>query len=755
MTRILRSIAIRFPLLLAAIVIAVAVVTGQLANREIGQVLVGAARHDLEDGVTQLAQMLGDGLQTARRNLTEAASAEGLRRAFATQASEADAQRLLERYATTTPGPTRAAARLLAPDGTVRATWTRVPGATSMGWTIGSLRDGVLPRDSASIGPLVAISDTMPGFVAVAPVRAADGTQLGWLEEVHVARGTGVAEIRKLIDIDRLLIGSTSWTVWSDFDRIVAGPEFTAAPDSVQRVVSPGGTPALGLARPVAGTPWLVWVERPEAEVMAPIDQFLERMWLATLVIAVVGAGFAWLLAHYFASRIRAVAGELDRTLTAHGSSDVTEDRPPVRDPADELRQLEESYAALEQRVEERRRLDEQVLQAQKLEAVGRLAGGIAHDFNNLLTVMASYGGMARESLPPGSPEAKDLDEVLKAIDRATALTRHLLTFSRQRLSDVRPLDVNVVVRSTDSMLVRLIPSNVERSIELTEALPFVIADHIQLEQVLVNLVVNAVDAMPEGGRLTVRTTRERVSGLRGGDASGPEEDCVCLAVSDTGVGMDAATMARVFDPFFTTKPLGKGTGLGLATVHGIVQSAGGRVVAYSEPGQGTTMRVYLPVARAHNGNAEPPSRPVSPRSVQAITAEHLVPGLVLLAEDDPSTRTVIRRILETRGHRVEARETADACLEWLTNCPDDALPLAVISDVMMPGMNGIAFAAVLRERYPQLPVILVSGYADVRDRVPDDLAIRPVILEKPFTASALHDALRRAVQGAVSGGEA
>ena len=344
---------------------------------------------------------------------------------------------------------------------------------------------------------------------------------------------------------------------------------------------------------------------------------------------------------------------------------------------------------------------------------------------------------------------------MLKAIDRATALTRQLLTFSRQRLSDVQPLDLNGVVRNTDSMLARLIPSNVERRIELATDLPPIEADATQMEQVLVNLVVNAVDAMPDGGRLTIRTSRSRLSGLHGADSSAPAEDCVCLEVSDTGVGMDAATLARVFDPFFTTKPLGKGTGLGLATVHGIAQAAGGRIVPQSEPGKGTAMRVYFPLVRSAQ-EAEPDSaNPGSSSRALAITGEALVPGLVMLAEDDPSTRMVMKRILEAGGHRVQAHETADAALAWLETCPAGSFPIAVISDVMMPGMNGIAFAAVLRERFPHLPVILVSGYADVRDRIPADLASRPVILEKPFTASALHAALRRAVRHARSSRQA
>ncbi|HRN53678.1 MAG TPA: ATP-binding protein, partial [Gemmatimonadaceae bacterium] len=576
------------------------------------------------------------------------------------------------------------------------------------------------------------------------------GALLGYLEEVHSARGVNVDQVRALADVDRLLVGSRHWTVWTDLDTLVAAPEFTQAPDSVQHLEAADGSRWLGVGSEVPGTAWMVWVERSELQVLAPVERFLRRMWTATLLIALTGAVLAWLLARIFSARIKNVAQELDRTLAAHSAASGAAERDsPAPSASDELLQLEQAYAALESRLDQRRRLDEQLLQAQKLEAVGRLAGGIAHDFNNLLTVMASYAGMAREALEPESPQAQDLDEVIKAVERATALTRQLLAFSRQRISDTRPLDLNEVVRSTDSMLARLIPSNVERVFDLAPHLPFIEADHTQLEQVLINLVVNAVDAMPEGGRVTLRTSEARASGLGGADAAGADDHCVCLSVTDTGVGMDAETMARIFDPFFTTKAIGKGTGLGLATVHGIVEALGGRVVAYSEPGQGTTMRIYLPVAHAKSRDGTQARVPL------AVTAEPIAPGLVLLAEDDVSTRTVIRRILESVGHRVEAHETADACLAWLRTRGPDAMPIVVISDVMMPGLNGIAFTKVLREEYPQLPVILVSGYADVQDRVPEMLAARPVILEKPFTASALHDAMRRALRPSGSGAQA
>lgn len=737
MTATLRSLALRLPLLVGAVILAVALVTGQLVKREITGILLESAEQRLAAGAEQVSGMLGSGIPAARRRLLEIGADPRLRAALSGAPDTAAARRILSALITD-PEDERVLIQLFASDGTPRGSVVRADGADSISWGTRRARARSLPDDRVEIGPLVSYGDSAAGFALSVPIRSATGRHIGWMVEVRRARGTNVDQVRDLLGVDRLLVGSHDGNVWTDLNTRVVRPPHRDTLRAVQRVTRPDSSEALGVFRPIAGAPWVVWVERSVDDALAPMRAFLSRLWWAVLGLAGIGAAAAWWIGSYTSRRIRAVASELDRTLRAEPAAGAARGISSVRD--DELRTLERSFAALEQRVSSRRQLDAQMLQSQKLEAVGRLAGGIAHDFNNLLTVITNYVSLASERLPAGSDAASDLAEVRNACDRATALTRQLLAFSRQRLQDVRDLDINAVVQDTMRLVVRLIPSNVERDLQLGADVPTVRADAVQLEQILLNLIVNAADAMPEGGRLSIRTSGEMLDAIESdGVVTRAGGLHACIAVSDTGVGMDAATLARVFDPFFTTKPLGKGTGLGLATVHGIVQDAGGRVWPYSEPGRGTTMKVYLPAVA-------PSAAKVADRGQLPISAPDVPPGLVMVIEDDDATRSVLSRLLVQAGHRVEPLARADDALGWLRGRARDAWPMLIICDVMMPGLNGIAFARLAQEEFGGLPLILISGYTDVRDRLDDALRERVVILEKPFTASALHAALRRAL---------
>jgi len=387
------------------------------------------------------------------------------------------------------------------------------------------------------------------------------------------------------------------------------------------------------------------------------------------------------------------------------------------------------------QDVTERVRLEEQLRQSQKLEAVGSLAGGVAHDFNNLLTVILSAGQMLAGTLPEGSPERVDAQEIVKAAQRGAALTRQLLAFGRRQRVEPRPVELGQVIAGVEPMIRRLIGEDVSVTLRLAETSPVVLADPHQLEQVLVNLAANARDAMPHGGTLTL-STGARVVGRNEAEALGlpGAGDYVALTVSDTGHGMSSEVQQRAFEPFFTTKPLGQGTGLGLSTVHGIVAQLRGAVEVKSAPGQGATFTILLPV---HAGSAVAGAEP---RSAPLPEADGKV---VLLVEDQPEVWRVARRSLEQAGYRVLAASSGEEALSIAAGGGDIDL---LLTDVVMPGMGGLALAARLRAARPGLRVLLMSGYADGAELGDGPLA--GPLLAKPFGPRALLEKVGEVLAG-------
>ncbi|HTD71386.1 MAG TPA: PAS domain S-box protein [Gemmatimonadales bacterium] len=379
--------------------------------------------------------------------------------------------------------------------------------------------------------------------------------------------------------------------------------------------------------------------------------------------------------------------------------------------------------------VTERVQLEQQLRQAQKMEAVGRLAGGIAHDFNNILTAITGYADLLLEDLGATDPRRQDADEIHKAADRAAGLTRQLLAFSRQQVLQPTVLEVNKLVSNLEKMLRRLLGEDVELGTRLAPTTGRVKADPGQLEQVIMNLAVNARDAMPNGGKLTLETGNVDLDEAYAADhypaRAGP---FVLLAVSDTGIGMSEETQAHMFEPFFTTKEKGKGTGLGLATVYGIIKQSGGFIWVYSEVGHGTTFKLYLPRVEEL---AERASQPVQAPARAARGTE-----TVLVVEDEAPVRSVARQVLERHGYTVLEAPSAEAALDITTRYSGTIHLL--LTDVVMPGLNGRELASRLATLRPDARVIFMSGYTD--DAVTRHGVLEPgsAYVQKPFTPDAI-----------------
>jgi two-component system cell cycle sensor histidine kinase/response regulator CckA len=360
------------------------------------------------------------------------------------------------------------------------------------------------------------------------------------------------------------------------------------------------------------------------------------------------------------------------------------------------------------------------------MEAIGQLAGGIAHDFNNLLTIVQVNCELLREELPPDSQARAEIEQIYTASNRAASLTRQLLAFSRRQVLEPRVVSLSETLSGIEPMLRRLIGEHVVVRITAPETVGPVTADPGQLEQVILNLAINARDAMPDGGTLTIELDEVLLEGASAYEVDVHPGPYARLSVIDTGTGMDADTVARVFEPFFTTKPLGRGTGLGLSTVHGIIKQSGGGITVESEPGKGSVFRVFLPRVDAP---VDPGARPhETGGKKQRIET-------VLVVEDEEEVGRLARRILENHGYRVLLAKSPDEALMIASGEPDIAV---LLSDVVLPGMSGPALAAELVRTHPAVRVLYMSGYSD------DALSQRGVrdpgteLIEKPFSANAL-----------------
>ncbi|HAT72093.1 MAG TPA: hybrid sensor histidine kinase/response regulator [Elusimicrobia bacterium] len=386
--------------------------------------------------------------------------------------------------------------------------------------------------------------------------------------------------------------------------------------------------------------------------------------------------------------------------------------------------------------------LEHQFRQAQKMEAVGRLAGGIAHDFNNLLTAIEGYADFLLGSLAPDDKRRGDAEEIKKAADAATTLTRQLLTFSRHQVFQPQVLDCNEVIRSTQKLLKKLIGENIALELDLPEEECRTKADPGQIEQIVANLIINAKDAMPGGGKVTIKTENVELDGkysrMRMEAIRGPH---VMIAVTDTGCGMGSEVMTHLFEPFFTTKEVGKGTGLGLSTVYGIVKQSGGDIYVYSEPGLGTTFKIYLP-RTTEKATARAESSP--PKALRGSET-------ILLVEDDDAVRRFALRALRGNGYTVlEAGAPEEAARLFDENAGSIGL---VLTDTVMPDMNGHELYGLLAKRRPGLKAIFMSGYTDSDHLNPGIEVAQMPFLQKPFSADTLAAKVREVLDSREAAG--
>jgi signal transduction histidine kinase/CheY-like chemotaxis protein len=494
---------------------------------------------------------------------------------------------------------------------------------------------------------------------------------------------------------------------------------------------------SLNLSPELSAAPSLM-VLRSDSETIAFLERLNHLLIQVGCIAILAGVFLAFLISHTFTRPLGTLVqgvyalehGSFDFPLKVSGTDEVAE----VTLAFDRMRR------SLQKNISEREQLEEQLRQSQKMEALGRLAGGVAHDFNNLLTIIKGHSDLLLDWLKAAEPAYKSCEQIHKAADRASSLTRQLLVFSRRQVLQPKVLDLNSLIHEMDKLLERLIREDVDFLFVPGASLGSVKADPGQIEQVLLNLTVNACDAMPTGGKLIIETRNTRVDekyaltrpGLQTGSF-------VLLTASDTGHGMDPKTRARIFEPFFTTKDVGKGTGLGLSTVYGIVKQSGGFIWVDSTPGKGTCFEVYLPKVNEKT-DLEVSKKP-------ALPSVHGSPT-ILVVEDDAAVRDLAVNFLDSAGYRVLAAREGVEALQIARHSGDPIS--ALLTDIVMPNMRGTELAASLRDLLPQVNVIFMSGYLE-HNVESHELMASGHFLDKPFTRESLLAKVNESLAGTLS----
>jgi signal transduction histidine kinase/CheY-like chemotaxis protein len=433
-------------------------------------------------------------------------------------------------------------------------------------------------------------------------------------------------------------------------------------------------------------------------------------------------------------AEVRRMNVELEQRVAAR-TAELAESVALQKRAADSLRLANDD---LQREMQRRHEVEDQLIQAQKMEAVGRLAGGVAHDFNNLLTAILGYTELLRDRVEQDPDALEYTAEVRRAAERASDLTNQLLAFSRRQPAAPQVVDLNQSVRQIDKMLRRIIGEDIDLEVRLAPDLWRVMVDPAHMDQVVMNLAVNSRDAMPDGGRLTIETANVQLTDeYAAGHLGARPGPYVMMAVSDTGVGMDPETQARVFEPFFTTKEQGKGTGLGLSIVYGIVKQNAGGIMVYSEPSHGTVFKIYIPAVEAPVPTA-PAKVEDGDRGPSSAT--------ILLVEDEDQVRRLARAFLERQGYRVVEAPSGPAALKILEEY-DGRIDL-LLTDMVMPQMHGAALAERVKASRPEVRILFMSGYTEGGQEIPELASGEWQFLAKPFSASTLERKVREALRG-------
>jgi len=762
----------RLPILIGTLLAAIILACSWASYRAVKASALDVGRERLQNLTQQLSTLLQ---QSAGNILTKTASVandQGIRTFVKSPetSSRADVQKLLQQF--TAPQDansirvelwnTQGALLLVSPEGD----------PAPLGDLTNEFKQ-VSSEPFKTVGAIRQLKDAI-GFPAIAAVKSEDGKVAGYLvrwRKLTASPDTRQQMTRLLGTSATLYLGNHDNDTWTDFANIVAKPAVDVrAREDIFAYDRNGDTRVIGLARPIAGTPWLILIEFPDDVVLKPVSGFVKRMVVIGLFLFVMGVAGSFVLSRNITTPLYQLTGSAtaisrgdhSRSVDIHQNDEVGQLAKAFNTMVEKLRdsqrelerkvqertaQLEEANRQLEslsqtnahkRSVAEKERTDalealhnteKQLLQSQKLEAVGRLAGGISHDFNNLLTVILGYSDIMKRNLQEGHPLRRNVEEIVRASERAASLTRQLLAFSRKQVMQPKVCDLTTVVTDLEKMLRRMIGEDVELRVSLQSDLGNIKADPVHLEQVIMNLVVNARDAMPKGGKLSIETSnvyldeayaREHVSVATG--------DYVMLAISDTGCGMDEETRQHIFEPFFTTKEQGKGTGLGLSMVYGIVRQSGGNIWVYSEEGRGTTFKIYFPrvLADAEDYKRSSPVLDVPEGS-----------ETILLVEDAELVRKLARQVLESAGYRVFEAASAEAAIDLCERINGDKIDL-LLTDVVMPGMSGNDMSRILLAKQPGMPVLYMSGYTD--DAIVQHGVLEAGInfLQKPFTPGAL-----------------